>query len=347
MSLSLTERAAALGGGLTGDRRRLVGVIMGLSYGAGWAACTVWLRRLLDTYPLHPTGIMFWRGLIVSGALMAILLVRGQRAQRENRRRRHGGGRPPGQARVLPLEEDGRTQGGRTQGSPLRVARRHVPLLVLFGFVGIALNNASWGLSVNLNGVTVATVMAYSAPIFTVLLSRPLYGEHITRRKATSLLLALTGCLLVSQVYNIGRTQLQTMGMAMALAVGLTQAGRDLLGKKVGGLYPELKGLFYGFLFGTVFLGVGQLSWELVPRLPPLGWLELGGMSLGIMASYLLYLGALARLPVSVASILGLSEAVVAAVLAYLVHGETLSGPQILGALLVISGVVVLEVRDA
>jgi drug/metabolite transporter (DMT)-like permease len=29
-----------------------------------------------------------------------------------------------------------------------------------------------------------------------------------------------------------------------------------------------------------------------------------------------------------------------------LVHGETLAGPQILGALLVVSGVVVLEVRD-
>ena len=291
---------------------------MGLSYGAGWAACTVWLRRLMDTYPLHPTGVMFWRGLIISGALLAILLVQGRRS------RAQGEAAPVG----------------------LRVKRSHLPLLVLFGFVGIALNNSSWGLSVNLNGVTVATVLAYSAPIFTVLLSRPLYGERIPRRKATSLVLALAGCLLVSQVYNIGQARLETFGILMALAVGLTQAGRDLIGKKVGGLYPALTGMFYGFFFGTIFLGLVQMSPDLVPQLPLIGWLELAGMALGVMASYLLYLGALARLPVSVASILGLSEAVVAAVLAYLVHGETLAGPQILGALLVVSGVVVLEVRD-
>ncbi|MGQ9554400.1 MAG: DMT family transporter [Anaerolineae bacterium] len=288
------------------DRRRLVGLIMGLSYGSGWAACTVWLRRIMTVYPLHPTGVIFWRDLIVSAALFMILL--------------------------------------RRRGLGLR--RQHIPLLLLFGFVGIALNNASWGLSVNLNGVTVATVLAYSAPIFTVLLSRPLYGERITRRKLTSLALALSGCLLVSQVYDLGHAQLRPFGIAMAAAVGLTQAGRDLLGKKVGGLYPALTGLFYGFLFGTVFLGLGQVAQDIWPRLPLRGWVELTLMSLGIMASYALYLGALARLPVSVASILGLSEAVMAAFLAYLVHGEMLAPLQLVGALLVISGVAVLEVRD-
>ena len=171
----------------------------------------------------------------------------------------------------------------------LRVKRAHL-LLVLFGFVGIALNNSSWGLSVNLNGVTVATVLAYSAPIFTVLLSRPLYGERITRRKATSLVLALAGCLLVSQVYNIGQARLETFGILMALAVGLTQAGRDLIGKKVGGLYLALTGMFYGFFFGTISWP-RQLSPDLVPQLPLIGWLELAGMALGVMASYLLYLG--------------------------------------------------------
>ena len=77
MNVSVSERAATVRSGLSG--RRWVGIAMGLSYGAGWAACTVWLRRLMDTYPLHPTGVMFWRGLIISGALLAILLVQGRK----------------------------------------------------------------------------------------------------------------------------------------------------------------------------------------------------------------------------------------------------------------------------
>ena len=293
----------------------MLGVLMGLGYGAGWGICTVWLGRLMDTYPLHPTGLMFWRGLIVSSVLLCLLVVRGRRL--------------------------GDTWGG------LRVQRKHLPFLVLFGFVGITLNNASWGTSVNLNGVTVATVMAYSAPVFTVLLSRPLFGEPITRRKAMSLVMALGGCLLVSQVYDLGSSTLTVFGIAVALSVGLFQAGRDLLGKKAGRLYSEMTNLFCAFAFGTVFLGLAQISPDLVPSMPLQGWLELGGMSLGIMLSYLMYLGALTRLPVSVASILGLSEPVVAALLAYLVLGELLVGLQVLGALLVIGGVLVLEVRDA
>lgn len=296
-------------------RQRLLGVLMGLGYGSGWAVCTVWLGRLMDTYPLNPTGVMFWRGLIVSVILLGMLVVRGRRA------------------------------GDAWRG--VRVQRRHLPFLVLFGFIGITLNNASWGLSVSMNGVTVATVMAYSAPIFTVLLSRPLFGEPITHRKALSLVMALVGCLFVSQVYDLGDSVLTGTGIAVAAAVGLFQAGRDLMGKKAGRMYPETTNLFYAFAFGTVFLGLAQLSPDLVPRMPLQGWLELAGMSLGIMLSYLMYLGALSRLPVSVASILGLSEPVVAALLAYLVLGETLVGLQVVGALLVIGGVLVLEVRDA
>jgi len=292
---------------LSGDRRRLVGVVMGLSYGSGWAACTVWLRRMMDTYRLEPVSVIFWRDVIISLLLFLVVFSRGG----------------------------------------LRLQRRHVPVFILFGFVGITLNNLSWGFSVNLNGVTVATVLAYSAPVFTVLLSRPLFGERITRRKLGSLVLALSGCLVVSQVYDLGNSSLTPLGIGVALAVGLTQAGRDLLGKAVCAFYPALTGIFFGFLFGTVFLGITQLQRGGLPRLPTFGWLELVLMSGGVGASYALYLGAISRLPVSVVSIMGLSEALMAALLAYLAYGETLAPLQIAGAVLVISGVALLEVRAA
>ena len=61
---------------------------MGLSYGAGWAACTVWPPA--DTYP-HPTGVMFsWADHL--RALLAILLVQGRRSRAQGKRHPWGCG---------------------------------------------------------------------------------------------------------------------------------------------------------------------------------------------------------------------------------------------------------------
>lgn len=291
---------------LTLPRGRLIGVLMGLGYGSGWAVCTVWLRGILDRYQPEPGPTMFYRGAFVSLFLFALI----------------------GPSRLR------------------SVRPKHLPLLGLFGLVGIALNNYAWGYSVHLNGVTVATVLAYGAPIFTVLLSRPLFGERITRRKLSSLFLALAGCTLVSQAYDFSGVRLQAAGLLVALLVAISQSGRDLLGKQIGSLYPELINLFCGFAIGSAFLGSAQAAGVSRFSLPPTGWLELALMSVLVGASYLMYLGALRRLPVSVASILGLSEAVTAAFLAYLVHGEVLSAAQIAGAAMVVGGVALLEVSE-
>jgi len=287
--------------------REIVGTAMMVGGAALWASSTVWLRRLFDVYALSPTGAMFWRDAIITLVLFLVLAPRGG----------------------------------------LAVQRRHLGLLIAFGFIGIALNNASWGISVDLNGVTVATVMAYTAPIFVVILARPLYGEALTRRKVVALLSAIAGSLLVVQAYDLNAVSVRFFGIAVALLVGVTQAGRDLLGKKVSSYYPAVTGIFYGFLFGSIFLGLGQSSRGLVPSLSVQGWLELITMSLAIMLAYSLYLGSLARLPVSSACIVGLVEPVVAAVLAHLVHGEILALPQVIGSFLVIAGVVLLEIRGA
>ena len=61
-------------------------------------------------------------------------------------------------------------------GSPglLKIGLRDLPFFAIYGSAGLALMNALWTYSVQFNGAAVATVLAYSAPAFTVLLAWPL-----------------------------------------------------------------------------------------------------------------------------------------------------------------------------
>ena len=108
----------------------------------------------------------------------------------------------------------------------------------------------------------------------------------------------------------------------------------------------------YGFGFGALallpFQFINTLSGARTPWPVPLEtWRWFAGLVL--LASILpfgLYLVALRRLPVSVASIVAASEVVFGSFIGYLFFGETLSRWQVLGAVLVIAGVVLIATRD-
>jgi drug/metabolite transporter (DMT)-like permease len=76
-------------------------------------------------------------------------------------------------------------------------ARFHLPrvhwgFILLYG-VALSLFNSMWTFSVEYNGASVATVLAFISPAITALLERLLYKLPIDRVKLTSILLAILG----------------------------------------------------------------------------------------------------------------------------------------------------------
>ena len=67
---------------------------------------------------------------------------------------------------------------GLLKRSLLRVERKHLGYLVMYGFV-LAIFNALWTLSVSLNGAAVSTVLAYCSAGFTALLGWWLLKESL------------------------------------------------------------------------------------------------------------------------------------------------------------------------
>ena len=241
----------------------------------------------------------------------------------------------------------------------LRVDRRHWKYLALYGLV-LATFNSFWTLSVTFNGAAVATVLAYCSSAFTALLGWWLLKERLGWAKLLAVAFSLGGCLLVSGALDAAAWSANLMGILTGILTGLSYAGYSLMGRAAAqrGLNPWTT-LLYTFGFAAVFLLVFNLLPGDIPgaaaRPADLFWLGNAWAGWGVLfllaavpsvAGFGLLNVSLKYLPSSVAQLIVSLEPVFTAVTAYLFFGELLNGIQILGSLLILTGVVVLRLYE-
>ena len=226
----------------------------------------------------------------------------------------------------------------------LRVKRRDLPWLAAMGAISIGLFHVMWNTAVLVNGVSVATVIQANAPIFVTIMARLLWREPLTRRKLAAIALAFVGTVLISRLDGSGTTRITLFGLLIGLAAAFAYGGFSLFGKKLIGNYSPATVLVYAFGFGTLTLlpfqiGVA-LPWPVPPRV--LGYYA-GLVLLTTIFGFVLYTTGLRRLQASVAAIVATTEVPFAAAVSYVALGERLDGWQLLGAGLVIGGVILLS----
>ncbi len=296
------------------------GYLIALVATAFWSTTGVFIRYLTETYHLPPLVLAFWRDLFVCLALTAAFVL------------------------VAP--------------SRLRVDRRHLRFLFVYGFV-LSIFNSLWTVSVALNGAAVATVLAYGSPAFTAIAGWRLFGERLDAVKITAVVLGIIGCTLVSGAYTAGAWQINPWGIITGVLSAVVYAVYSLLGKAAAHrqIYPWTS-LLYTFAFGAMFLLVynvvpGWLPGVLEP--PSLMWLGSSWVGWGVLVAlavgptiggYGLYAVCLTYLPASVANLIATLEPSMTAVLAYLVLRETFTTPQLIGSGLIIVGVIVLRIGE-
>ena len=239
----------------------------------------------------------------------------------------------------------------------LTLGRQHLGFEILYGLT-LALFNSLWTVSVVLNGAAVSTVLAYSSAAFTALLGWWLFQESLGMRKVIAVVLSLTGCVFVSGAYDPGVWQLNPLGVVTGLLSGVGFAGYGLMGKVSARreINPWTT-LMYTFGFAALFLlGFNLLGsglpggmastdfFYLGSSLPD--WLVLLCLVIPTIGGYGLYTVSLVYLPVSVANLIATLEPALTAIWAYLLLGERLTSPQIVGSLLIITGVLLLRVNS-
>lgn len=237
---------------------------------------------------------------------------------------------------------------GFVQPRLLRAPRERIPGLALYGVVAVGANFALFFLALQHTTVATAIVVAYSHPALVALLAWPILREPFTARKLLALAFTAGGVFLVAGGHKPGAFQGNLIGLGYAFGNALCLAAYNLMGKRLLVRVDPWTVMFYGFLFGGMFLTAlwgGQGA--VLPILPIQGWLLIVALAVfpSILA-YGLYLMALRRLEASRAAIVATLEPILAAAWAWLALGEGLSVDQIMGGVLVIAGILVLRVRS-
>jgi drug/metabolite transporter (DMT)-like permease len=234
----------------------------------------------------------------------------------------------------------------------LRIRRDEIPLLVLYGVVGIALVQWLYFVAIARLPVGVALLLEFTAPLMVALWARFVQHKVLGRGLWVALALALVGLSLVAQFWD-GLT-LDLVGVLAAVAAAVSLATYFVLGEKAVVERDTLSLAFWAFVVATAFWSVlnpwwtvpwatlsdrvsleGGLDSVTVPVWVLVAWIVV----LGTVVPFLLVIGALRHVPATRAGIVGTLEPVLAGLIAYWWLGETLAPVQVVGAVVVLVGV--------
>jgi DME family drug/metabolite transporter len=227
----------------------------------------------------------------------------------------------------------------------LHVRRRDLRWLAAMGG-SLGVLHVIWNLGVVLNGAAVTTMQQAAMPAIVAVVAWFVWREPLTWTKILAILFAFAGTVLVSGLDVLGQVSISPAGLLAGLGIPILYATWNLFSKKVRADYNPITTLTYAFGFGALVLLPFQFltpqPWAVSP--PAFFWFA-ALIVLATITPFSVYTFGLGRLPASVASILAMSEIAFSAFFAYLLLGERLSASQILGAALIVGGVLLLSWR--
>jgi DME family drug/metabolite transporter len=231
------------------------------------------------------------------------------------------------------------------QPSWLRLKRRDWLLFVALGLLGVAAFFVVYIYAIALTGMGVAAVLMYTAPAWVTLISATFFRERLSGLKVGALLLACAGCALVGRVYDLNSVRLNLLGILAGLGAGLTYGLYTIFSKVAQRRYTSWGTLAYALGIGGLFMLPLQ-PLDIVARALTapiiLFWLLMLGL-IPTLVGGVAFNAALRRIPASDASIVATLEPVIAALLGWTFLGEQLEAPQLLGAGLILTAVMILQ----
>jgi drug/metabolite transporter (DMT)-like permease len=299
-------------------------------------------RRPRLGYAMAATAAVFWG---VNGAVSKVILSSGLSSERLAQVRSLGAA--VGLLAILAVVAPSR----------LRLSRRELPYLLVFGIGGLAFVQWFYFLAIHRLAIGIALLIEYLAPLLVALWARFAYHEQVRRRIWVALSMALAGLALIVNLFGGGAT-LSTAGVLFALAGALAYALYVLLAEHVVGGRDAVSLLAWGFLFASVFWAAIAPWWSFpgaaITKDIPLGghlasthlpvWALAGWMIvLGTIVPFFLLVSALRHLSATRVGIVAMLEPVAGALVAWAWLGESLGAVQLAGAAVVLAAIVLAQ----
>ena len=234
----------------------------------------------------------------------------------------------------------------------LRLRRRELPYFILFGVGGLALVQWFYFFAIHRLQIGIALLIQYLAPVLVALWARYVLHEPVRRRIWVALALALTGLALVVEIWS--GLSLNTAGVAASLGAAGSYALYILLAEHRIRERDPISLVCMGFLFASILWAVLRPWWSFpvhvvgedvslhghfssvhLPVWSLMAWMIL----LGTIVPFALLVASLRYISATRAGIVAMVEPVAGTIVAWAWLGESLSGVQLVGALVVLAAI--------
>lgn len=221
----------------------------------------------------------------------------------------------------------------------IRERRRDMWWAMLSGAF-LALHYVVWFFSLRLTSVASSTVLVTTQPIWVMLIAYLLWREKVPLPSLLGMAVALVGTYFIG-AHSAQQTGGQLTGDVLAVLAAILVSGYLLIGQR---LRPRMSLLVYVFfVYGAAWAVLGVMA--VTMQLPLTGfparewWLFVALAVVPTLMGHTVFNWALQHVPASVVSVSILGEPVGAVVLAMLVLGEVPAPMQIVGGLIILSGI--------
>jgi drug/metabolite transporter (DMT)-like permease len=240
-----------------------------------------------------------------------------------------------------------------------RLPPKQWPVIVLLGVVGVGLLQATYAFAIELLPVGIALLLEYLAVLLVALVAFFIFKEKVHLRLWMAIGLVIIGLVVVAEIWA---STLNPLGVMWGLLAAITLATYFLVGerglKKISPLALSFWTMSIAALFWAPFSGWWTFTLDTFSTTVSLGgtldhisvpvwFLVVWNVVLGSFAPFLLSLSALKRLSATAAGIVATSEIAFAFATAWLWLQEELSALQVIGASIVLGGIVIAQTARA
>ena len=214
---------------------------------------------------------------------------------------------------------------------------------LLFGGVALGLNWVALFTAYRLLNVSLATLIYYAGPMLVLLFSPLLFRESLTPQKIAAVVIVAAGLFCITG--SITSAGMSLTGLLAAVLSALFYASLIIFNKRIvktGGMQTAALELDVAFVVVLIYVLLSAgIPHPLKADIPYL--LVLGLVNTGI--AYMLYFTGLQKLPGQSVALISYVDPVSALVFSALLLHETMTPLQMLGAVLIIGGALLGELR--
>lgn len=216
-------------------------------------------------------------------------------------------------------------------------------------FLFIALSGVSMGVSWMFlyeayaqMGVSIATLLYYSGPVFVMIISTVVFKEKLRWFKLAGFIAVFCGIICINA--NVAKESVNAFGIFCALMSAVTYAALVVLNKKakkISGMENALVQMIFSFITVAAFVAF-KSGFNFKTEKSEWIWIILLGVVNTGFGCYL-YFSSIGKIPVQSVAVCGYLEPFSAVIFSALLLGEALLPLQILGACLILGGALFAE----